>query len=64
MVEFTDQEQRQFDNWTKLQVYEAYLTEREARIQITRNMNKINRLKAELVYKIKELHEKCEEKYK
>ena len=25
MVEFTDQEQRQFDNWTKLQVYEAYL---------------------------------------
>jgi len=64
MVEFTDQEKRQFDDWTKMQVYEAYLTEREARIQTNENLNKMRRQKAEILYRIRELKKDCDEKYR
>lgn len=47
----TDEEQDKFDVWTKMQVYEAYLSERLARMRLNVELNKVNRLLAEIKFK-------------
>ena len=46
----TVDEQEVFDSWTKEQIYEAYIAEREARLALNIELNKTNRLLAEIKF--------------
>ena len=43
-------DKERYDSWTKEQVYEAYLSEREARVKLNIEVNATNRLVAEIKF--------------
>ena len=45
---FDENEMKRFNSWTKEQVYEAYLSERQARMNITVENNNLKRQLAEI----------------
>lgn len=49
---FTKEEQKQFDKWSKEQIYEAYLLEVRARKQLNIDFNRLSRLLAQVRYTI------------
>jgi len=44
----TKHDEWQFNNWTKEQIYEAYLTEVETRKMLNKELNRLNRKLAEI----------------
>ena len=44
----TKHDEWQFNNWTKEQIYEAYLTEYKARMMLSKELNKLNRKLADI----------------
>lgn len=50
---FDEDQQRQFDSWTKEQIYEAYLAENRARINLNKEVNKLRRKIAEIKHIMK-----------
>ena len=40
-----------YDSWSKLQIYEAYLSENETRQALNRELNRVYRLLAEIKHK-------------
>ena len=43
-------EKEQLESWSKIQVYEAYLTEHYARVELNIQLNKVNRTLAEIKF--------------
>jgi len=46
----TKHDERKYDNWTKDDIYKAYLLEYEARMTLSKEVNKLNRILAEIRY--------------
>lgn len=46
----TDAENKKFDSWTKLQIYEAYLGERMAKDRLAEELKRVNRKLAEIKF--------------
>ena len=46
----TEKDKERFDSWSKEQIYEAYLVEREARVNMNIKLNATNRLLAEIKF--------------
>ena len=44
----TKHDEWQFNNWTKEQIYEAYLTEYNTRMMLSKELNKLNRKLADI----------------
>ena len=49
----TDKDKKLYDSWSKKDIYEAYLLERQARVNITDTANKLRRELAEARYNAK-----------
>ena len=45
------EDKERFDSYTKEQIYESYLVERDARVMLNIELNKVNRLLAEIKFK-------------
>lgn len=51
----TDEQQKKFDSWSKLDIYEAYLAEHKARKQLNKQLNDTRREIAKMKYNIKQV---------
>ncbi len=47
----SEKDQERYDSWDKMQIYQAYLSEREARVSLNIEMNATNRILAEIKFK-------------
>lgn len=52
-LKFNEEQQRQFDSWTKEQIYEAYLSENRARMNLNKEVNRLRRKIAEVKHIMK-----------
>jgi len=52
-VLMTKEEQKQYDRWSKMQIYEAYMLEEQLRKDLARERNELRRKLAEVRYLVR-----------
>jgi len=52
-IHMTKEEQKKYNKWTKIQIYEAYMHEEQLRKQLMQEQNELRRKLAEVRYLIR-----------